>query len=265
MEKMEGRSQQFENRLKRLLAENKPVWGVGLVDPSSLCAKMTVDTGIDFLWIETEHRPYGTEAIAAVPVICRQKGCTPIIRVAGLDSQLIKKALDVGASGVIVPQINSADEARLAVQYAKYPPEGTRGVSPTWTFYLDIDWADYLPYANGETMVIVQIESLEGLRNLDEIARVPGVDVLFAGPMDLSAALGYIGQVDHPEVQAVLAEFPKRAKGLGKASGVTAAGFQGGRKAYERGYRFIMIGNILAFGKSTLQSEILQLGGLKPD
>ena len=104
-----------------------------LPDASDLLAKTTVDTGIDFLWIDTEHTRYGIEAVAMVPVICRAAGCVPIVRVAELSQGMIKKVLDSGARGVMVPQINGAREARLAVEYAKYPPQGSRGVSPWWT------------------------------------------------------------------------------------------------------------------------------------
>ena len=126
-----------------------------------------------------------------------------MVRVPGLDPIAIKKALDIGASTVMVPQVGTEDEAKRAVEYAKYPPQGSRGITPTWTTFLDVSWDDYLPAANDETCVIVQIESPQGIANLDAIAAVEGVDVVFAGPADLSASLGVIGQLQHPKVQAV--------------------------------------------------------------
>ena len=249
----------FENKVKTLLAEGKPAWGAGLPDQSDFIAKLTVDTGIDFLWIDTEHRPYDATDIPWIPVLCRMKGCVPIVRVAGLDPQLIKKALDVGAAGVMLPQINNAEEARRAVQYAKYPPDGTRGVSPWWTFFMDVSYEDYLPAANQETCVIVQIESREAIDNLEEIAAVEGVDVLFAGPLDISAALGHIGQVEHPEIQGFLEEFPRRAARCGKASGITLRGFEAGKKAYDAGYRFIVIGGLIIQGIAGLKADLERL------
>ena len=249
----------FENKVKTLLAEGKAAWGAGLPDGSDFIAKLTVDTGIDFLWIDTEHRPYDATDIPWIPVLCRMKDCVPIVRVAGLDPQLIKKALDVGAAGVMLPQINNAEEARRAVQYAKYPPEGSRGVSPWWTFFMDVSYEDYLPAANHETCVVVQIESPEGIENLEEIAAVEGVDVLFAGPLDLSAALGHIGQVDHPEVQSFLEEFPRRVSRCGKASGITLRGFEAGKKAYEAGYRFIVFGGLIVQGMAGLKEDLERL------
>lgn len=249
----------FENPVKKLFLEGQAAWGASLPDASDLLAKLTVDTGVDFLWIDLEHRPFEVDAVRWMPIICRRKGCACLVRVAGLDSQLIKKALDIGANCVMIPQVNTADEARRAVEYAKYPPQGSRGISPLWTFFMDVEWKDYLPAANDETCVIVQVETPQGMRNLDEIAAVPGVDVVFAGPMDLSASVGHIGQTNHPEVRRFLADFPKRVAAHGKAAGITFVGFDACREAYEQGYRLIVIGNLVSHGQIGLKAELQKL------
>jgi 2-keto-3-deoxy-L-rhamnonate aldolase RhmA len=255
----ESRSKVFENKVKKLLAQGKAAWGAGLVDSSLLMAKFTVNTGIDFLWMDTEHCAYGLESIAMVPVICRQQGCVPMVRVANLDAGLIKKALDIGASAVMIPQVSNATEARLAVRYAKYPPEGSRGVSPIWTMFMDISYEEYLPTANDETCIVVQVETPEGIENLEAIAEVEGVDVVFAGPSDLAASLGYIGQNTHPVVQKFLDDFPRRVAKTGKSSGISLAGFEACRQAYEQGYRFICIGHILWQGHLGLTADLKRL------
>lgn len=249
----------FVNKVKQLLAQGKPAWGASLPDAADVIAKLTVDTGVDFLWIDLEHRPFGVNEVRWVPIMCRQKGCVPMIRVAGLDPQLVKKALDIGASAVMIPQVNNADEARRAVQYAKYPPEGTRGVSPLWPIFMDVPYDDYLPHANAETLVIVQIESPEGIKNLEEIARVEGVDVVFAGPLDLSASLGVIGQTKHPKVLKFLEEFPKKVSKCGKAAGITLLGYEPCRQAFDQGYRFINIGNLAFQGTQGLTADLSKL------
>jgi 4-hydroxy-2-oxoheptanedioate aldolase len=249
----------FESKVKRLLAQGLPAWGASLPDASELIAKLTVNTGVDFLWIDTEHRPFGAFEIRWIPMICRRKDCVPLVRVAGLDAAEIKKALDIGASAIMVPQVNTADEARRAVQYAKYPPQGTRGVSPLWPIFLDVSYDDYLPAANDETCIVVQIESPAGIANLDAIAAVEGVDVVFAGPLDLSASLGHIGQVGHPAVQQFLAEFPRRVAANGKASGITLVGYDACRRAFEQGYRFINIGNLAVQGTQGLTADLQRL------
>jgi 4-hydroxy-2-oxoheptanedioate aldolase len=249
----------LKSRVKELLASGQATWGASLPDDSDLIAKLTIDTGVDFLWVDTEHRPWDHNEVRWVPLLCRMKNCVPLFRVAGLDPQLIKKALDVGASAIMVPQINNADEARRAVQYAKYPPQGTRGVSPLWPFFLDVTYDQYLPVANDETCVIVQIESPEGINNLEAIASVEGVDVVFAGPLDLSASLGVIGQMQHPTVQKFLEEFPKRVARCGKASGITLVGYEPCKRAYEQGYRLINIGNLITHGMAGLTADLKKL------
>lgn len=252
----------FENRVKRLLAESQAAWGASLPDASDILAKFTVDTGVDFLWIDLEHRAYEVDAVRWIPIICRRKACACMIRVAGLDSQLIKKALDAGANCVMIPQINTAEEAKRAVEYAKYPPQGSRGVSPHWTIQMDVSWDDYLPAANEETCVVVQIETPQGIRNLESIASVEGVDVVFAGPTDLSASLGHIGQIHHPAVQKFLAEFPTRVAACGKAAGITFADPEACIAAYQQGYRFIVFGSLLSYGMRGLRSDLSKMRGL---
>jgi 2-keto-3-deoxy-L-rhamnonate aldolase RhmA len=232
------------------------VWGAAVYDSSPLVTKLSVNCGVDFLWIDTEHLPFGTEQIASLPLICRRAGCVPVVRVAGLDPVLIKKALDIGAGGVMIPQINNANEARRAVQYAKYPPAGTRGISPMWTIYGDVDMEEYLPRANDEICVIVQIETAEGARNVEEIAEVDGIDVLFVGPSDLSAALGQIGNTKHPDVRRFIEHFPNRVSGQGKASGIPVDGIDQGKAAFDQGYRFINIGDVLTQGTIHLTADV---------
>jgi 2-keto-3-deoxy-L-rhamnonate aldolase RhmA len=252
----------FDNRVKKLLAQGKAAFGAALPDASELLAKFTVDTGIDFLWVDLEHRPYDAVDVRWVPIICRRKDVVCMIRVAGLDPQLFKKALDTGANAIMVPQVNNAEEARLAVQYSKYPPEGTRGVSPLWTFFMDVSYDDYLPNANKETAVVVQIESPEGIRNLDEIAAVEGVDVVFAGPLDLSAVFGHIGKIEHPDVQKFLKDFPARVAKHGKAAGITFGNFEACKRSYEQGYRFINFGSTLSHGTMGLSADLAKLRAL---
>ena len=249
----------FENRVKRLLSSGRAAWGIAALDESEYSAKLAVNCDVDFLWIDLEHRPYGVNEVRWSPILCRQKGVVPMVRVPGLDPIAIKKALDIGASTVMVPQVGTAEEAKRAVEYAKYPPQGSRGITPTWTIYLDVSWDDYLPAANDETCVVVQIESPEGIANLDAIAAVEGVDVVFAGPADLSASLGVIGQLRHPKVQAFLAEFPQRVGAFGKPAGITWLGVEPAKEAYDQGYRFINIGSLGHLGTVGLTAALEEL------
>jgi 4-hydroxy-2-oxoheptanedioate aldolase len=248
-----------ENLVKQKLASGKAVWGAASGVADELANQLTISTGIDFLWIDTEHSSFGLDDVRLLPVLARQQSCMPLIRVAGLDSNLIKKALDLGASGVMIPQVNDAAEAVSAVKASKYPPEGTRGVSPLWTFHMNVSWSDYLPVANDEVCVVVQIESVEGIRNVEEIAAVDGVDVLFAGTMDLSAALGVVGQTKHPLVRDFLEKFPARVKSVGKIAGISVGSADAALDCYRQGYRFISIGSLLFSGVNGLSVDLNRL------
>lgn len=250
---------EFTNRITEQLAAGGVALGAALPDASDLLAKWSVDTGIDFLWIDLEHRSYGPYEVRWVPIICRAVGCAAMIRVPGLDPLWFKKALDIGANTIMVPQINTAEEARRAVEYAKYPPEGSRGISPLWTQFLDVSWHDYLPAANDETAVVVQIETPAGLENLDEIARVDGVDVVFAGPQDLAASLGHIGHPEHDEVQELLAGFPARVAEHGRPAGITDVGLEACTRWFDCGYRFINVGTIAHLGIDGLAAALTEL------
>jgi 4-hydroxy-2-oxoheptanedioate aldolase len=252
----------FDNPVKTKLAQGGIAFGAVVIVPSPLAVQYAANTGVDFVWLETEHTTFGVEALEMLPLIVRRKNITPLIRVCTLDPGLIKKALDSGASAIMVPQIDNAEQAALAVKYAKYPPEGERGISPMWTLHTDIVWSDYLPHANKETLIVVQVETLEGMKNVEAIAAVPGVDVVLAGPMDLSAAVGQIGQPSHPLVQDFLAEFPSLVAKQGKAAGIAIAGLDQAKLAVERGYRFINFSEIMHDGVRGIRSDLEVLRGM---
>ena len=249
----------IENPVKKKLAQGEAAWGVATGVSDEFANQLAISTGADFLWIDTEHSTFGLDDIRLTPIMARQRGCMPMIRVAGLDPNLIKKALDLGASAVMIPQVNNAEEARAAVRAAKYPPIGSRGVSPIWTFHMGISWDDYLPKANDEICVVVQIESPEGIDNIEAIAAVEGVDVLFAGPADLAASLGVIGQMNHPKLTSFLADFPKRVTAAGKVAGISVAGADASAEAYSQGYRFINFGHLLFVGMNGLSRDLERL------
>lgn len=158
--------------------------------------------GFDWLFIETEHSPLLPRSVQQ---IIQTAGDTPcVVRLSRSDEISIKRALDAGAAGIIVPQVNSAAHARLIVSYAKYPPMGSRGLGLNRASVYGLEFDEYVAQANENTAVIVQAEHVDAVDNIEEICAVEGVDAVFIGPYDLSASLGRIGRLDDREVMAAI-------------------------------------------------------------
>lgn len=186
--------------LKKKLRSGQPVLGAWLSITDPLASEVMSRVGFDFLLIDTEHAPVNRETLQTMLLMFNGSETTPIVRVPWNDQVWIKWALDVGAEGVLVPLIRTAEDARQAVAACKYPLEGVRGFGPraASNFYRDVD--EYLQEAEDRIVVIVQIEHIDAVRNLDEILKVPGVDCVFIGPADLSGSLGVLCQWEHPRL-----------------------------------------------------------------
>jgi 4-hydroxy-2-oxoheptanedioate aldolase len=249
----------YPNPIKQKLTAGEVVLGTGLPAFTPHIAGPTIGTGIDFLWIDTEHMPYGVETLDVIPVLARQRGVAPMIRVAHNDPGLIKKAYDVGAVLVMVPQVNTPEEARRAVDAAHYAPEGNRGLSPMWTRIAGFEWQTVLETANDETLLICQMESRQAWDNLDEIAEVPGIDIILVGPLDLSASLGLAGQTGSSQVQQIMEEVPRRLEGTGIVVGTTLANPDEIKQKIDWGYRFLNVGNPLVFGVQAVTDHVADL------
>ncbi|KAK4699339.1 4-hydroxy-2-oxoheptanedioate aldolase, partial [Phenoliferia sp. Uapishka_3] len=191
-------------------------------------------------------------------------GCSPIVRIAAPTNELVKRALDTGCHGIMVPMMGNAADAATLVSFAKFPVptalraqnssliSGIRGVgSPFAPAVFGQNLGDYISTANQNTMVIVQIESVEGLNNCEEIAKVPGIDMLFIGPNDLCSSMGFVAG-DHesiPEVQAAIARILAACKAAGIKAGMFCTAGEQVFKRHEQGFDFMNLGlDILAIG-----------------
>jgi 4-hydroxy-2-oxoheptanedioate aldolase len=246
----------YPNPLKEKIRSGDLVLGTLLPAFTPHIAGAIIGTQADFIWIDTEHSPYSTEALDVIPVMARNKGVAPMIRVAWNDPALIKKAYDVGAVAVMVPQVDSAEEAARAVEYAKYPPEGARGLTPSWTRIAGEDFNHVIKTANEETVVVLQVESRQAFDNLEEMAKVPGVDVLFVGPLDLSASVGRISDTKSREVQEILKEVPRLLSGSAVVPGTTCGETSDAQEKVGWGYRYVSVGNALAAGVQHVQGAM---------
>jgi len=249
----------YPNPLKQKLRNGEIVLGSGMPSLSPHAVGPVLDTGIDFMWIDTEHMPFASEALDTIPVLARMRGVAPMIRVAWNDPALIKKAYDVGAVAVMVPQVNSPEEAERAVQYAHYAPEGQRGLSPMWSRVAGEDWNHVIKTANEETVLILQIESQQAYDRLDDIAAVEGIDVLLVGPLDLSASVGTITDTQSRQVQQIMEDVPRRLEGTGIVTGTTLGEVAEIQQKIRWGYRFLNVGSALNYGVQVVKDNVAAL------
>ena len=191
-------NQNFRNRL---LAKQTLI-GTLISIPSSEIVELLSLTGFDWLFIDAEHGAFGPSDI--VPLLQAAHDCPCLVRIPGPDEAWIKKVLDAGAAGIIVPQINSAEQARAVINFAKYPPQGRRGVGLGRAHQYGREFSSYLQNANDQTIIVLQAENQQALDNINDITTVQGVDAILIGPYDLSASLGHTGEVAHPNVQAAI-------------------------------------------------------------
>jgi 2-keto-3-deoxy-L-rhamnonate aldolase RhmA len=175
--------------------------------------------GFDFLVIDMEHAPIDAPQLGDLLRAASSARAATVVRLPWNDMVLVKRALDAGAQTVMFPFIQDAEEARLAVSYTRYPPEGVRGVAAMHRGGGYGMIPDYCRRAAGELFVIAQIETVDAFDRLEEIAAVPGVDAIFIGPADLSASMGHLGNADHPDVRERMAQGARTCRRLGKPCG----------------------------------------------
>jgi 4-hydroxy-2-oxoheptanedioate aldolase len=211
---------------------------------SSLTAEIAARSGLDWLLLDREHGAGSEEALLHQLQAIEASNACPVVRIAANDPVRFKLALDLGPSGIMVPYVNTAAEARQAVAAMRYPPQGGRGVARFHRaagFSMEFD--RYFAEANDALLTIVQIETPEAVANAAEIAAVDGVDVLFVGPLDLSVNMGIPGQTTHPDFRAAIARVIAAAKGAGKAAGTLLANAEQIAPAVADGYTVIAVGS----------------------
>lgn len=226
----------MRNRLKERLRRGEAVIGtfVGLGHPD--VAEWLSRLGFDWLLLDAEHGPLGFETLQRMMQAMNGSGCVPIVRPQWNDPVVIKRILDIGAYGVLIPWVNTREEAELAVKACRYPPEGIRGYGPRRAAMFD---PDYYKTANEEILVAVQIETEKALRNLDEILSVEGVDACYIGPWDLSCSLGFgvPPRWDEPRYLSAFDRVLEASRRHGKPAGIFAT-MENIRWALEKGFKF---------------------------
>lgn len=199
---------------------------------------------VDFFWIDLEHCTMSIEALSGHLLAARSKNVPSLVRVSGSSTPFIKMVLDAGADGIIVPQVRSVEEVKQVVKDCRYPPQGERGYGPRVpSNYGRSGGEEYINWANQNVFVSVQIETMDAFSSIDEILQVPGLDSLVIGPWDLSAALGLIGEVEHPKVVDAINTIIKKTRDAGLFIGAgMGPDADYGYKMAQRGIQWIQVG-----------------------
>jgi 4-hydroxy-2-oxoheptanedioate aldolase len=231
------------NKFKHALQGNKPLFGLWQGIPNTTVAEIGAGAGFDWVLIDSEHAPFDVQSIMAHLQAISIYPVSPIVRPVEGDTALIKQLLDVGVQTLLVPMVNNAAQAKAIVAATRYPPQGIRGLGTSMA--RAANWnrePDYLTKANNEMCVLVQIETIEGLKNVEEISAVEGVDGVFFGPSDLSASMGYLGNPGHPDVVKSISKAFQQVHALGKQTGVLAVTKALADSYIESGAKFIGVG-----------------------
>lgn len=241
----------FKNKLKELLRNGQPAIGTGIALTDTFAVEALASAGFDWFFIDTEHCPIGTEALLRVLVAMKGSDTVPVVRLMNNHPDHFKPALDLGAQGVVVPLIQSAEDARRAVDACRYPPAGTRGFGPLRASQYHHQIKEYATRANDEILLVAQVETIQGVRELDAILEVEGIDAIFVGAGDLSSSLNHLGEFDHPEVQAAANEAFTKAKRAGKPFGYWASTPEEFAEYVKRGATLMLVGGDLQFIQET--------------
>ena len=231
------------NTFRRDLLAGKTLIGCWSSFNSPYTAEILGMAGFDWLLLDGEHAPSDIATFIPQLMALKDSPSAPVVRPPWNDAVIIKRLLDAGFYNLLVPFIESADEARRAVAATRYPPQGVRGVAVATRNNRYGTAPNYFATINDNITVLLQIESRAGVEAIDSIAAVEGVDGIFIGPSDLSASLGHIGQPNHPEVQATMRHLHERTRAHGKAVGILTPNHDDAQRYIEMGMQFVAVGS----------------------
>ncbi len=231
------------NAFKKALKEGKQQIGLWSSLGSNMVAEGIAHSGFDWILLDTEHSPNELPGLVAQLQAMKGGTATPIVRPAWNDAVLVKRLLDIGVQSLLFPFVQTVEEAKRAVAATRYPPQGIRGVATTARASNFGRVKDYLKKANDEICVLVQVETMEAIGRLREIASVDGVDGVFIGPSDLAASMGHLGNFQHADVQKVITAAIGEIRAAGKAGGYLTGVEDEAKKRLAEGYQFVAVGS----------------------
>jgi 2-dehydro-3-deoxyglucarate aldolase len=250
---MSGAYIPFPNQFRRDVLARKRLIGCWSALGSPITAEVLGLAGFDWLLLDSEHAPNDVLSLIPQLMALKDSPSAPVVRPAWNDTVLLKRLLDAGFYNFLIPFVQTADEAKAAVAATRYPPAGVRGVSVAQRSNRYGTVKDYLAGINDQICVVVQIENGVGVANAAEIAAVDGVDGLFVGPSDLAAAMGHLGNANHPDVQAAIKAVFDVAAAAGKASGILAPVEADARRYLDMGATYVAVGSDLGVFRAATQ------------
>ena len=246
------------NAFKQALAAGRPQIGLWSSLSSNYSVEVIAGAGFDWLLLDMEHSPNDLESLLGQLQAAAPYGAHPVVRVPWSDMVMIKRVLDVGAQSLLIPYVSSADEARAAVSFTRYPPQGVRGVAGTTRATRFGRIKDYARRAHEEICVLVQVETQAALDAIEAICATEGIDGVFIGPADLHASLGHAGEIANARVKPLIDEAIRRIRKAGKAPGILTPSEDDARHWLECGALFVAVGadvGILARGAEALAQK----------
>ena len=234
------------NQFKHAIARGELQIGLWSQLVTPIATEVVISAGFDFLVVDAEHAPNDVTTVVTQLQIIDPSPASAVVRVPWNDMVLIKRYLDIGAYSLLIPFVESVEEATKAVSYTRYPPDGVRGVATCHRANRFGRVADYLAKASEEICVLVQVETAKALENLEAIASVDGIDGVFIGPSDLAASMGHLGNPAHPDLQAAFSEVPSRLAASGKPAGILTPSEELARRYIELGFNWVAVGSDLA-------------------
>ena len=247
-----------QNPFKRALARGKPQIGLWSSLSSNYTVEVVAGAGFDWILLDTEHSPSDLENLLTQLQAAAPYPTHPVVRIPWNDMVTIKRVLDIGAQSLLVPYVSTADEARAAVSYTRYPPAGVRGVAGTTRATRFGRIKDYARRAHEEICVLVQVENRQALDNIEAICEIDGVDGVFIGPADLHASMGHAGEVANPKVKPLIDEAIRRIRSCGSVPGILTPNENDAGRQLGCGALFVAVGSdigILARGAEALASK----------
>jgi 4-hydroxy-2-oxoheptanedioate aldolase len=246
------------NRFKAQLLAHKQMLGIWSMLASSNVVEVLTQADYDWILLDTEHAANEVFMVQEQLRAAAQAHMPAVVRPVANDPVQIKRLLDIGAQTLLVPMVNTAEEAQRAARAMRYPPQGVRGVSLATRANRYGRDTHYLERANDEVCLLVQLETAQALANLEAIAAVDGVDGLFIGPSDLAAALGHLGDFRHPDVQAVIVDALGRAQRCGKPIGILMADPVLSASYVRSGFGYVALATDIGLLRSGTQAVLQQ-------